>query len=105
MKAHLPVFTSGPWQTADGDPGDPRTVHEIPVTTVVCRRRDGSGALVRLADRRFALTGSTMAMGPARKLRRYLRRVGSDSLGEDWYEELCDSLAPPKLKPDGRWRG
>jgi len=52
----------------------------------------GQGALVRLADQRYALTGPTVVVAPARKLDRYLRRRGRDPLGEQWSQEARELL-------------
>jgi hypothetical protein len=44
------------------------------VVRLLRTREDAPGALVQLADRRYALTGATVAVGPAPRLRRHLRR-------------------------------
>ncbi|MDO8187968.1 hypothetical protein Q5424_11490 [Conexibacter sp. JD483] len=44
------------------------------VARLVLRRTDAPGALVALADRRYALTGPLIAVGPPRQMRRFLRR-------------------------------
>lgn len=97
MRARRPIFTMRPWQAADGEPGSPQTVDGIPVAKVVCRRTDGAGALVGLADGRYALTGSTVVMGPAGKLEGYLRRhrpsqSDEDRSGEEWYRKARNRL-------------
>ncbi len=88
MKRRYPVFTRAPWREADGDPANPSTVLGVPVAELLSERPDGGGALVRLADRRYALTGSTVVVGPRRKLERFLRRQRPDTLGEEWLSEL-----------------
>jgi potassium/hydrogen antiporter len=87
------LFTTGPWDAGDGHPGDPQVVSGIPVVRLLRTRTDPPGALVRLADGRYALTGPTVAVGHAAQLRRYLRsrraRSPADKL---WLAELERSL-------------
>jgi hypothetical protein len=72
MKARRLIFTAGPWHSAWGEQDEPREVSGIRVVRELLRS-DG-GALVQLADGRFALTGTTYAAGTARALKRHLRR-------------------------------
>jgi hypothetical protein len=81
------MFTSGPWRPEDGDPGHPDTVYGIPVVERLGEDPDGGRSLVRLADQRYALTGSSAVIGPFRKLDRYLRRRRRDLIDERWYQE------------------
>jgi hypothetical protein len=82
------IFTSRAWLADDGDPSRPREVLGVPVTERLGSRRDAPGALVRLGDRRYALTGSTVAVGVPRQLDRYLRRRARHAGGgDDWYAE------------------
>lgn len=59
----------------------------VPVTEQLGTRRDAPGALVRLADHRYALTGSVLAVGSRRQLDRYLRRRARVADGADWCAE------------------
>jgi cell volume regulation protein A len=59
----------------------------VPVTDRLGTRVDAPGALVRLADRRYALTGPILAVGSRRQLDRYLRRRAPLSRGAGWYAE------------------
>jgi potassium/hydrogen antiporter len=68
------IFTSRGWHGRDGDPSRPRELLGVPVSHRLAVRRDAPGALVRLADRRYALTGRMLAVGPPRALDRYIRR-------------------------------
>ena len=53
-----PAVTSvRPWQESDGDPSRPATVVGLEVVDQLRTRRDEPGALVALADGRFAVTG------------------------------------------------
>jgi potassium/hydrogen antiporter len=87
------LFTTGPWDAGDGDPGDPQAVSGIPVVRRLRMRLDPPGALVRLADGRYALTGQTVAVGPAAQLRRYLRnRRARSPADHPWLTGLERSL-------------
>lgn len=59
----------------------------VAVTERLGTRSDAPGALVRLADRRYALTGPILAVGSRRQLDRYLRRRTRLADGADWYAE------------------
>jgi hypothetical protein len=72
MRTHRPIFTAGPWHSDWGAQDEPREVSGIQVARELLRGR--RGALVQLADGRFALTGTTYAAGTARALKRHLRR-------------------------------
>jgi cell volume regulation protein A len=90
------ISTSGPWDPADGDPGYPRVVNGVPVARQVLTRIDEAGALVRLADGRYAFTGPTVSTGSARALqaaaRRRLSAAGSDA-DRAWWREVIGALA------------
>ena len=51
----VPVYTTRPWSDADGDPAHPREVAGNAVVEHLRTRRDTPGALVILADGRFAV--------------------------------------------------
>jgi hypothetical protein len=86
------IFSSGPWRPEDGDPNQPETVHGVPVVERLGQDPDGRGALVRLADRRYALTGATVVIAPARKLVQHLRRRRRDLIGERWARQARELL-------------
>ncbi|MQA74756.1 MAG: hypothetical protein GEU88_10530 [Solirubrobacterales bacterium] len=86
------VFTVGPWREGDGDPGGPGRVLGVPVAERLDTRPDGRGALVRLADGRFALTGQTVAVGLRSQLEGYLRRQRGGSGGDQWIEGVGSLL-------------
>jgi len=70
------VFSVRPWQQEFGDPADPTALLGVAVVDRLLHRSDAPGALVVLADRRYALTGSVLVVGSARQLSSYLRRRG-----------------------------
>src|SRR5690606_28298898 len=74
MRARRLIFTTGPWHSDWGEQDEPRQVVGIQVARELLRREGGGGALVVLADGRFALTGATFAAGSARALMRHASR-------------------------------
>lgn len=102
MRPRLRLLTTGPWDVRDGDPSCPVTVSGSAVVSLLRTRSDAPGALVRLADRRYALTGPTVAVGPPSQLRRYLHRRPPRSVGHAvWLAELVRTL-DAEAAEDGR---
>ncbi len=91
-----PVFSTGPWDPADGDPGRPPRVRGIDVAARLRTRRDKAGSVVVLADGRYALTGPILAMGAAGQVqeaaRRRLRNT-TDEADAAWLREVIGALA------------
>jgi cell volume regulation protein A len=91
------VFSTRPWRYQDGDPGRPTTVGGVEVVERIRTRRDQPGALVALADGRYAYTGRVVAVGSAQQVqeaaRRRLRTV--DEADAAWYREVIGALATP----------
>lgn len=91
-----PVFTVRPWQRQDGDAGYPDEVLGIPVIEHLRSRRDIPGALVALADGRFAVTGPLMAVGGSRQLEAHARRRlarAADDAERAWWQEVLGAVA------------
>lgn len=89
------IFTARRWRRADGDPSEPPAVLGAQVTRRLCSRADGAGALVALGDGRYALTGSTVAVGGPSQLRRYIRRQTRRPLSAEerlWLEQVVEAL-------------
>jgi cell volume regulation protein A len=90
------ILTARPWQTDDGDPAFPSRVLDIPVREQLLSRLDRPGALVTLADGRYAFTGSILGVGPASALqndaRRRLVHASSDP-ERAWWREVIGELA------------
>ena len=100
LRASQVPFTMGPWRQEDGDPGRPEQVAGASVIEHLRTRRDGRpGALVALADGRYAFTGDIVAVGAPRRLqdaaRRQLRLAASDS-ERAWWREIVGALASPE---------
>ncbi len=91
------IFSVRPWDSDDGDPAHPEHILGSAVTDQLCQRSDGAGALVALDDRRYALTGTTLAVGAPRDLRRYARRRSQrapSSTERNWLTRVAETLAP-----------
>ena len=89
------VFSVRPWPPELGDPADPTTLLGVPVVDRLLLRTDAPGALVVLADRRYALTGSKLVVGSARQVADYVRRrgVGHPSPAQDaWLRRVLSVL-------------
>ncbi|HEU4979237.1 MAG TPA: potassium/proton antiporter [Solirubrobacteraceae bacterium] len=90
------VFSSRPWRADDGDAGRPLTVNGLGVIEQLRTRRDVPGALVALADGRFAYTGPTVAVGSAAQLqdaaRRRLHSARNDAEAA-WWRDVIGALA------------
>jgi cell volume regulation protein A len=95
---HSAIISSRPWGADEGDPGRPATVDGIEVVDQLRTRRDQAGALVALADGRYAFTGPVVAVGPTQPLqdlaRRRLQRAGDDA-ERAWWREVIGALALP----------
>ena len=90
------VTTTRPWQDEDGDPARPSQVMGVEVVDQLRTRRDEPGALVALADGRYACTGRLLAVGPAGELQSVARRrlVRATSPGDRaWWQEVVGALA------------
>jgi potassium/hydrogen antiporter len=96
LRASSTVFTARPWTDEDGDPGFPRSVLGVEVLEHLRTRRDQHGALVLLADGRYAVTGPLLAVGAASQLQRYARRRlndENDDAARAWWQEVIGALA------------
>jgi potassium/hydrogen antiporter len=90
------VTTTRPWDDADGNPARPSTVAGVDVVDQLRTRRDEPGALVALADGRFAVTGRLLAIGPSGELQGVARRrlARATSAGDRaWWQEVVGALA------------
>ena len=96
LRSGSAVFTTRPWNEADGDAGFPKDVQGVPVAEQLRTRRDTRGALVVLVDGRFAVTGPLLAMGGPLQLQRYARRrlgAEEDAAARAWWQEVIGALA------------
>ena len=88
-----PIFSVKPWRAEHGDPGAPGEIEGAAVLRRLRTRRDEPGALVLLADGRFAVTGDgIVATGGQRQLFRYCReRIQRAQTGpaRAWWQEVA----------------
>ena len=89
-----------PWDDADGDPAAPQAIGGVEVLDRLLTRRDGTpGALVVLADGRYAFTGAVLGIGNRTAVldgaRRQLRLATDDS-ERAWWRNVIGALAAPQ---------
>ncbi len=99
------VFTVRPGDSLDGDPALPEQIDGIGVRARLRTRRDEPGALVALADGRFAVTTeSAVALGGRRALADWCaRRALREGLAEaerSWWQEAAGTLVVPIARPE-----
>jgi cell volume regulation protein A len=91
-----PIFTTRPWTAADGDPDAPQLVLGLEVVERLNTRWDVPGALVVLADGRYAVTGPHVLVGSREQLqwhaRRRLRAARTDA-ERAWWQEVIGASA------------
>jgi potassium/hydrogen antiporter len=91
-----PVFSVRPWSDHDGDAGSPDDIDGVPVVEQLRTRRDVAGALVALADGRYAVTGPFLAAGGARSVEMHARRRllrASEDAERAWWQEVVGVVA------------
>jgi potassium/hydrogen antiporter len=98
------VFFARQWTDADGDLSRPETVDGVPVVGMVRTRRDEPGALVALADGRYAVTGGgVVAVGGRNLLAQWcLQRAELEHVGPEeraWWQEVIGVLRGPAAAP------
>ncbi len=97
------VFTARPWGDADGDPGAPTRSTGCPSSGQVRTRRDRPGALLTLADGRYAVTGDgVVAIGgrtrsPGGACGRADRREVEPE-ERAWWQEVIGVLSGPAAR-------
>src|SRR2546423_527016 len=92
------VFSTRPWRYEDGDPSRPAKVGSVDVVEQLRTRRDVPGALVALADGRYAYTGPVVAVGSAQQVQDAARRrlrTPRDDADAAWWREVIGALAVP----------
>jgi cell volume regulation protein A len=96
LGTRAPVFSVRPWTDDDGDAASPDDCDGVPVVEQLRTRRDVPGALVVLADGRYAVTGPVLASGGARSLEAHARRrlLRAPDEGErTWWQEVLGAVA------------
>jgi cell volume regulation protein A len=97
------VFTTRPWREGDGDPGRPDAVDGVPVVRQVRTRRDRPGALLALADGRFAVTGDdVVAIGGRNLVAKWcVSRADRGEIEPEeraWWQEVIGVLSGPAAR-------
>ena len=95
-RGSTPVMTSRPWTSADGNPAYPSEVLGHAVVRQLRTRLDQPGALVELADGRYAFTGRVLAAGSATALQDAARRSLSRAVIDperEWWRGVIGELA------------
>ena len=91
-----PIFTTRPWTEADGDPDAPVTVLGLDVVERLNTRWDVPGALVVLADGRYAVTGPHVLVGSREQLQWHVRRrlhTSKTDAERAWWQEVIGASA------------
>jgi cell volume regulation protein A len=94
--AIAPIFRTGPWDRRDGDPAAPGAVGGVAAVEQLRLRRDAPGALVVLADGRYAVSGTLMIVGSRRAVQRQARRrlqAASGDAEASWWQEVIGACA------------
>ncbi len=93
-------FSIGPWDDADGDASRPASVSGIQVHDQMRTRRDGrKGALVVLADGRYAFTGAIVGSGSRAAVQEAARRqlrLATDEGERAWWREVIGAVSSPQ---------
>jgi cell volume regulation protein A len=91
-----PIFTTRPWSEEDGDADAPDSVLGLDVIERLNTRWDVPGALVVLADGRYAVTGPHLLVGSREQVqwhaRRRLRSASTDA-ERAWWQEVIGASA------------
>jgi cell volume regulation protein A len=99
LRASPTPFSLRPWDAADGDPGAPERIGAVEVADRLLTRRDGTaGALVVLADGRYAFTGAVLGIGnrtAALDGARRMLRLAEDDSERAWWRNVIGALAAP----------
>ena len=97
LAGRSPIFSVKPWRGGISDPAAPGEIEGVAVLRRLRTRRDEAGALVLLADGRFAVTGERIvALGGQRQLLRYTReRIGRAKTDQAraWWQEVAGAVA------------
>jgi len=93
LSGRSPIFSVKPWREEYGDPAAPERVENTDVLRRLRVRRDAPGALLLLADGRFAVTGEdVLAVGGQRQLFRYVReriQRAKTPAATAWWQEVA----------------
>jgi cell volume regulation protein A len=100
VRAHRAVLSVRRRAESDGEASRPIEFDGVEVVRQLRTRRDVPGALVQLADGRYAISGPVVAVGPARLLQRHIRRELHGAASDQeraWWEEVAGALTSASL--------
>ena len=100
IRAHRAVLSVRPASEDDGDASRPDEVDGIDVVRQLRTRRDVPGALVLLADGRYAICGPIVAVGPPGLLQRHIRRSLHQASSDEeraWWQEVSGAITSASL--------
>ncbi len=100
IRSHRAVLTVRPSTAQDGNTARPVSVDGVDVVHQLRTRRDVPGALVLLADGRYAVCGPLIAVGPPRLLQRHIRRELHGAVSDTeraWWQEVAGALTSSSL--------
>jgi cell volume regulation protein A len=93
------IFNVRPWVDEDGDPGRPELIAGVEIAQRLRTRRDSPGALVLLADGRYAVTGDALvAVGGRGQVADWSSRRFAAAKGgaaRAWWQEVAGVLNAP----------
>ncbi len=91
-----PIFTTRPWEEADGDPDAPVAVLGLKIVERLNTRWDVPGALVVLEDGRYAVTGPHVLVGAREQVQWHARRrlkTAKTDAERAWWQEVIGASA------------
>jgi len=97
VRGRSSIFSVRPWTDDLGDPARPEQIDGVAVARTLRVRRGVAGALVQLADGRYAVSGQgVVAAGGPRNLFRYCReriQRAEDPASVAWWQEVAGVLS------------
>jgi cell volume regulation protein A len=90
------ILTMRPWLPADGDPSAPAEINGLEVIERLSVRRDVPGALVRLADGRYAVTSPLLVVGSRGNVSDQARRRARETADDGeaaWWQDVLSAVA------------
>src|SRR5215211_2806060 len=97
VRGRSSIFSVRPWTDDLGDPARPEQIDGVAVARTLRVRRGVAGALVQLADGRYAVSGQgIVAAGGPRNLFRYCReriQRSDDPASVAWWQEVAGVLS------------
>ena len=90
------ILSMRPWLEEDGDPAAPAEINGLEVIERLSVRRDVAGALVRLADGRYAVTSPLLVVGSRGNVSDQARRRAREATDDGeaaWWQDVLSAVA------------